>query len=259
MNLAQLIEQGGVNPFFLIAAALVLGAFHGLEPGHSKTMMAAFIIAVRGTVPQAILLGLSAVVSHSIIVWILGLLALTYGDAMIAEDLEPWFLTISGFIVMLLAVWMFVQRKQRQIPSHHSHNGPGQGSADSSQRLDNHTISHAQAIKKQFASGKATTGQVVWFGLTGGLIPCPGAITVLILCLHLDHFWLGVSLVGAFSVGLALTLVAVGVLVAWGVSIIQQRSSRFESFFASAPYVSVLLVGCIGILLIVSGLTHINH
>ena len=96
MELSALVEQGAANPFFLLGSALVLGALHGLEPGHSKTMMAAFVIAVRGTAPQAALLGLSAAFSHSVIVWILALLALTYGDRMIGDKAEPWFITVSG-------------------------------------------------------------------------------------------------------------------------------------------------------------------
>ena len=89
MDIAAMIEQGTASPFLLIATAVALGALHGLEPGHSKTMMAAFIIAVRGTVPQAVLLGLSAAFSHTIVIWLLALAALAYGDRMATEHMEP--------------------------------------------------------------------------------------------------------------------------------------------------------------------------
>jgi hypothetical protein len=81
MDIGAAIAQGAANPVLLVGTALLLGALHGLEPGHSKTMMAAFVIAVRGTVWQAVLLGLSAAVSHSIIVWVLALAALAYGPS----------------------------------------------------------------------------------------------------------------------------------------------------------------------------------
>jgi ABC-type nickel/cobalt efflux system permease component RcnA len=61
-----------------------------------------------------------------------------------------------------------------------------------------------------------TTGQIIWFGFTGGLLPCPAAIAVLLVCIHVKAFALGVAMVAAFSVGLALTLVIIGVSVAWG-------------------------------------------
>ncbi len=266
-----MIEQGNVNPFLLIASASVIGALHGLEPGHSKTMIAAFIIAVRGTVMQAILLGLSAVVSHSFIVWVLGLLALTYGDEMIAEDMEPWLIMASGVIILCIAFWMasriYRDHKAKRSHSHEHHHGSesaghhhhSHDDADNHSRLpqDAHARAHATDIEKRFSSGRATTGQVIWFGLTGGLIPCPAAVTVLILCLHLNHFWLGVGLVASFSVGLALTLVSVGVVAAWGVSVARQKSSRFEALFAAAPYISVVVIGLLGLLMLYSGFSHI--
>jgi nickel/cobalt exporter len=72
-SLPDLIAQGAGHAWLFIPSAIVLGALHGLEPGHSKTMMAAFIIAIRGTVRQAVLLGLCATLSHTLIVWIIAL------------------------------------------------------------------------------------------------------------------------------------------------------------------------------------------
>ena len=262
MDMSSMIEQGTGNPLFIIAAALVLGATHGLEPGHSKTMIAAFIIAVRGTVMQAMLLGLSAVVSHSIIVWTLGLLALAYGDEMIAEEMEPWFMVVSGTIILCIALWMswriYRDRKNRDNHNHHHEHGHDGDHHHDQLPQDVHARAHAREIETRFASGRATTGQVVWFGLTGGLIPCPAAVTVLILCLHLNHFWLGVGLVATFSLGLALTLITVGVVAAWGVSFARKKSSRFETLFAAAPYISVVMIGLIGLIMLYSGFSHID-
>lgn len=75
-NFTDMIQQGTAHAWLFIPSAIALGALHGLEPGHSKTVMAAFIIAVRGTVLQAVLLGLAATVSHTAIVWIIALLGL---------------------------------------------------------------------------------------------------------------------------------------------------------------------------------------
>ena len=92
-----------------------------------------------------------------------------------------------------------------------------------------------------------TTGQIVLFGLTGGLIPCPAAITVLLLCLQLREITLGVGLVFCFSIGLAITLVAVGAAAAIGVGHASRRWSGFEAFARRAPYVSSLLILAVGI------------
>src|SRR5471030_2693381 len=76
----DLITQGAANAWLFIPSAILLGALHGLEPGHSKTMMAAFIVAVRGTVAQAVLLGLAATLSHTFVIWALAAAALKFGS-----------------------------------------------------------------------------------------------------------------------------------------------------------------------------------
>jgi ABC-type nickel/cobalt efflux system permease component RcnA len=89
-DLATLIQQGSSNLWLFIPTAILLGALHGLEPGHSKTMMAAFIIAVRGTLGQAILLGLAATISHTAVVWLIALAGLHFGSKFNTEATEPY-------------------------------------------------------------------------------------------------------------------------------------------------------------------------
>src|ERR1700758_3314005 len=92
----QLVQQGAIHAWFYIPTALLLGALHGLEPGHSKTMMTAFIIAVRGTVAQAVLLGLAATVSHTSIVWLVALIGLHLGSRYDSAVAEPYFQMASA-------------------------------------------------------------------------------------------------------------------------------------------------------------------
>ena len=84
--LSELLQQGAAHAWLFIPSAILLGALHGLEPGHSKTMMAAFIIAVRGTVAQAVLLGLAATVSHTLVVWAVALVGHALGQPMERRD-----------------------------------------------------------------------------------------------------------------------------------------------------------------------------
>ena len=90
----------GGHAWLYVPAAIMLGALHGLEPGHSKTMMAAFIIAIRGTIAQAVLLGLSAAISHSLLIWLLAALALHYGGQWNAEIVEPWLQLVSAVLIL---------------------------------------------------------------------------------------------------------------------------------------------------------------
>lgn len=273
MNLTELIESGGANPVLLFVFALALGALHGLEPGHSKTMMAAYIIAIQGTVKQAILLGASAAFSHSIIVWILAIVALTWGNALIGEQLEPYFLIVSGLLILGIAAWMFWQSGPNPVGGHdhdhghdhghshsrgHDHGHHSQDDALNGAGLDAHARAHALEIKDRIASGRIGTGQTILFGLSGGLIPCPAAITIFILCLHLGKLALGITLVSAFSVGLAITLMGIGVVAALGLKVASRRGRRLDRVFEAAPWISAALIAGIGLVILWTGYSNLE-
>lgn len=112
---------------------------------------------------------------------------------------------------------------------------------------DAHELAHANDIRRKFADRNVTTWQIVLFGLTGGLIPCPAAITVLLLCLQLKEFSLGFILVLCFSIGLAITLVTVGALAALSVRHATKRFGWFSTVARRAPYISSLLIIAVGI------------
>src|SRR6478609_480231 len=110
-SLTDLLAQGTAHAWLFVPSAILLGALHGLEPGHSKTMMAAFIIAIRGTILQAVLLGLSAAISHSLIIWLLAALALKFGSQWNAETVEPYLQMGSAVFILILAAWMFFRTR----------------------------------------------------------------------------------------------------------------------------------------------------
>lgn len=289
MDITGLIASGAANPVLLFVMALILGGLHGLEPGHSKTMMAAYIIATRGTVAQAILLGVSAAFSHSIIVWVLAFIALSYGNELIGEQLEPYFIVASGLLVIGIAGWMFwqawqadrtkSQRASAKLAAAHGHlhsHGDGHGHGHHHAHAHSHThashgdhhhhddlsddahaLAHAREIEARLADGRTGTWQTVLFGLSGGLIPCPAAITVFLLCVQLGQFALGITLVSAFSLGLAATLVLIGVVAAMGISAVSGRASRYEWLMNAAPYLSSLFIAAIGCFMIWAAFAHL--
>jgi nickel/cobalt exporter len=161
--------------------------------------MAAYIISIRGTPRQAALLGLSAAIGHTVIVWFLAVAALLLGQKLIVEQAEPWLALLSGVLVTLLALRMFLRLKCRNHHHHrdHSHNN------DHHHNNHNHNHDHSHDDHPRQKNG-ATAGDIVWFGFSGGLLPCPSAIAVLLVCIR-------VAMVAAFSIGLALTLVGIGI------------------------------------------------
>ena len=258
----ELIQQGASHAWLFFPSAILLGALHGLEPGHSKTMMAAFIIAIRGTIAQAVLLGLSAAFSHSLLVWLIAAAGIYYGNQINPEKSEPYFQLISAIIIAGMALWMF-WRTRRDVAAAHDHHHHDHSHHDHDHDHDHeemesagvdfqdaHEKAHAADIERQFAGRTVTTGQIILFGITGGLMPCPAAVTVLLICLQLKQFSLGFALVLAFSFGLALTMVTVGVVAAWSVHHAEKRFTGFGEFMRKAPYLSVvvllLLAGYIG-------------
>ncbi|KAF2989184.1 sulfite exporter TauE/SafE family protein [Methylocystis sp. MJC1] len=317
-NLSPLFDASAGNAWVFIPTAILLGALHGLEPGHSKTMMAAFIVAVRGTVGQAALLGLAATISHSAIVWLVALIGMSLGAQINVEANEPYLQIVSGLMILTVAIWMTWRMSRNSAspaPAHvhgdhghddhahrdhehadhghghghgdhhhshdqahhaHSHSGDhhhhphGEGAAlaarmdeetfesellsvDPTVYADAHEREHALEIERRFANRKATKGQIILFGLTGGLVPCPASITVLLLCLQAGRFALGATLVLSFSIGLALTLVLVGVAAALGVRHAVSRFPAFEALAARAPYLSSGVVALVGLYTIAMG------
>ncbi|EGI5013156.1 nickel/cobalt efflux transporter RcnA [Salmonella enterica subsp. salamae] len=260
---STLLQQG--NGWFFIPSAILLGILHGLEPGHSKTMMAAFIIAIKGTVKQAVMLGLAATLSHTAIVWLIALGGMYLSRAFTAQSVEPWLQLISAIIILSTACWMFWRtwRGEQQWLAgnhhhdhhydhdhdhdhdHHGHIHPE--GATSKAYQDAHERAHAADIQRRFDGQTVTNGQILLFGLTGGLIPCPAAITVLLICIQLKAFTLGATMVLSFSLGLALTLVTVGVGAAISVQQAAKRWSGFSTLARRAPYFSSILIGLVGV------------
>lgn len=257
-SFSELLAQGSSNLWLFIPSALLLGALHGLEPGHSKTMMAAFIIAIRGTVAQAVLLGVSAAASHTLIVWIVALAGLHFGAQLDNERTEAWFQLASGLLIVAIAVWMLLRiHGERQAAHGHHHHGHDHGHGDhghhhhhdeDGEALDAHARAHAEDIQRRFADTRPSTGQIVLFGLTGGLVPCPASITVLLLCLQLKEYTLGLTLVLGFSVGLALVMVLSGVLAALSMKAARNRFAGFGKWAARAPYLSSALIIVVGLI-----------
>lgn len=270
-DFTSLLQQG--NAWLFIPSAILLGALHGLEPGHSKTMMAAFIVAVRGTLKQAVLLGLAATVSHTAVVWLVAMAGLWFGRGWDAQTSEPWFQLISGILIVLIACWMLrrtwleSRTHQRDRDHNHNHNHDHDHDQDhhhahhhphqhhphahplvaTAEWQDAHQRAHAEEINRRFNGQRVTTGQIVLFGLTGGLIPCPASITILLICLQLKKVSLGATLVMSFSVGLALTLVASGAIAALSLKHVANRWPGLNDLSRKAPWISgalIIVVGC---------------
>jgi nickel/cobalt exporter len=280
ISLSELLQPGQGYGWLYVPSAVLLGALHGLEPGHSKTMMAAFIVAIRGTIGQAMLLGATAALSHTAIVWIVVALGMYFGARFDTAAVEPVMQLVAAIVVLLIALWMLWRTWRNTHPQHgqghdhdhhhehdhvhehdhehdhehgHEHHGHDDG-ADPG--LDDHAREHAAAMRRTLGSGPITNARIAMFGLSGGLVPCPASITVLMVCLQLKQVALGNVLVLCFGIGLALTLVASGIVAALGVRHATRHFGGLENLGARAPYLSgalMLLVSAYMLLLALRG------
>ena len=255
-DIISLVQTHGANPWAYLPLAVLLGALHALEPGHSKSMMAAFVVATRGTAAQAALLGGSAAIGHSLVVWALAAAGIWLGDALILDKAEPWLILISGLMILGLA-WRIVVlfRREHHEHEHHEHEHDDHHHDDHhDERKLSHAEEHEREIAQRFAGRKVGNGAIAWFGLTAGLMPCPSAVAVLLICLQSRAFTLGFGMVAGFSLGLAITLISVGVLAAWGARKASEGWSGFAGWAERLPYFSAALVGLIGVLVTFRGL-----
>ncbi len=241
-DIASLIQSSAAHAWLYLPVAVVLGAFHALEPGHAKSLMAAYIVAIRGTASQAVTLSISAAVGHTIVVWGLAIAALALGQRYIVDEAQPWLTALSGILIVLLALRMFWDLRGARHNHHHGH--------DHHSHDHDHGHSHAPRATRD----SVTTAQIIWFGFTGGLMPCPAALAVLLICIQLKAFALGVAMVAAFSVGVGATLVAIGLVVVWSSGKLAKTWPGFDRAMARLPYLSAGLVLIVGLLMTAAGL-----
>jgi nickel/cobalt transporter (NicO) family protein len=215
-----LVGGRSLSPGFAVVALLLavgLGAAHALAPGHGKTVMAAYLVGLRGTLRQAATIGATVTLTHTAGVLLLGLV-LTSSRAVASERVYPWLGLVSGLLLAVVGVGLLV----RAGTGHHHPHEHGQRVADPLQaELDPgeaerpHGHDHGRDHHDPQAHPRPLGRRgLVALGLAGGLVPSPSAVVVLLGGIALGQAWFGVALVLAYGLGMAATLTGVGLLLA---------------------------------------------
>ena len=228
--------------FFLLAlgVAFIAGAAHALTPGHGKALVAAYLVGSKGTVWDAVFLGGVVTVTHTAAVFALGLLALFASQYFLMEQLYAWLSVLSGVLIVAIGAWLLVSRwrlyrhpdlAEAHAHSHshgpfghtHSHVHPHvheQGHAHEHSGGHEHghdeASRHAQGHPQEPDHGHSHApgdgrGSLLSLGISGGLVPCPEALAVLLISFTLNRIAWGLMILLAFSLGLAAILIAIGV------------------------------------------------
>jgi nickel/cobalt exporter len=90
------------------------------------------------------------------------------------------------------------------------------------------------------------------------LLPCPAAFTIVLVCLQLKKFVLGIFMVLAFSVGLAFTLVVTGVVAAWSLHHAEKRFSGLGAVARKLPYLSSGILALMAVYIGIQGWLHLS-
>jgi ABC-type nickel/cobalt efflux system permease component RcnA len=264
-SFAQLVSARDLTyPVMMLSllVAMFLGAGHALTPGHGKTVVAAYLVGSRGTAKHAVFLGLTVTATHTAGVFALGFIAMFASKYILPGDLYPWLSLISGLIVVFIGVSLLATRIRSARGNHH-HGDHKHGMGDTHGHVHEHSHRHAHpdgianhvhgpGAHSHLPPG-ADGSPVTWkkltaLGISGGLLPCPSALVVLLSAIALGRIGFGLLLIVAFSAGLAGVLTGIGLLMVYA-------KRLFERFSTTGPLVhwlpvfSAAIVSVIGIVM----------
>jgi len=259
-SFTELINSNGWGLWFMLTAALIaaaLGGLHALEPGHGKTIVAAYLVGSQGTTAHALLLGLIVTATHTAGVYALGLVTLYASKYVVPDHLYPWLGIASGLTIAFMGLFMLRHRLAGHAHGRHHHHGPWGHRHDNGHSHQHphehiapvdahqhahshqHPHDHAHRTHPHSAPGEAHSHvhahehghdhphdaghshgaespfsyrQLVTLGVTGGIVPCPAALVVLLSAISLHRVAFGLYLIVAFSLGLAAVLISIGMV-----------------------------------------------
>jgi nickel/cobalt transporter (NicO) family protein len=221
---ALIAEPGTISLALLLAA--FWGAAHALTPGHGKAIVAGYLVGSRGKPRHAVALGVVVTVTHTIGVFALGLVTLALSAFIVPEQLYPWLTLVSGLLVVAVGASVLRRRLRPKRAHHHHHH-------------------HEHDLRG-----------LLGVGIAAGLLPCPSALVVLLSAIALHRVGLGLALILAFSVGLAATITAIGL-----VAVLAQRAFarlRLDGrLVAALPAVSAALILAVGAGLTINALPEV--
>ena len=250
--LSRFLHQQELTPWMIVAAvglAFVLGAAHALTPGHGKTIVAAYLVGSRGTLKHAAFLGAMVTFTHTVSVFLLGLATMFLFQYIVPEKVTQVLGAISGLSIVAIGGWMLVKRI-RATSHTHSHDHPHHHhDHEHHHHLDHpHPHDHGPGGHTHMPD-EVSWGGLIALGASGGLVPCESALVLLLSAIALRRVGLGLLLLVSFSVGLAIVLMAIGVLVIYAKNLLPDQQTHRHPFFRWMPVASAAVVLIVGLLM----------
>ncbi|MEH2413461.1 nickel/cobalt transporter [Nostoc sp.] len=222
-----------------LAIAFLWGGLHALSPGHGKTIVGAYLVGSRSNAQQALFLGLIITITHTSGIFALGLVTLGTSQFILTEQLYPWLSVLSGVLVTVIGLNLFISRLQATQVSHsndHVHSHEHSHDLHHHHHHDNNHVHHEHShLPPDGDLSSMKWSSLLALGISGGLLPCPSALVVLLSAIALGRIGFGLALVSAFSLGLAAVLTGIGLMLVYA-------KDRFEHLPFQIPRIKMLPV-----------------
>ncbi len=282
-SFAELIQEKEVTPFIIFMGLLLafgLGAMHAMSPGHGKTVVGAYLVGSKGTMKHAMFLGLTVTITHTLGVFAIGLITLFASQFILPETIMPFLSFVSGLLVLFIGLTMFKSRlfsymgygssqehhhdhahfeeNGENKGFHHEHSSHEEGHSNTEEHLsaghdghiehqhDDFTHTHDGHTHSHLPPEDITWKSLLGLGVSGGLLPCPSALVLMLAAINLNRIGYGLVLTVAFSVGLAATLIFVGLAFLYLGKLLDRPSLGQNPIVKALPVFSAFVIACLG-------------
>jgi ABC-type nickel/cobalt efflux system permease component RcnA len=258
----SLIENGGKlsawGAVVALGLALLFGMLHALTPGHGKTMVAAYLAGTRGSARHALILGGTVTITHTAGVFALGIVTLSLSQLIVPDQLYPWLNLASGVMVVGIGAFAIRDRLRRWLraarprsaaagaahPHGHEHAHDDDHGHDHTDSAHDHGHDHSHAVPEELSMRS-----LVALGVSGGLLPCPSALVVLLSAIALHRLAFGLALIVAFSFGLASVISGIGLAVLYARRLFTRLPSDHGRIVQVLPVASAVIITALGLVL----------
>ncbi|MBA4124393.1 MAG: sulfite exporter TauE/SafE family protein [Acidobacteria bacterium] len=246
---AELIAVPEITPTIILFGLLVafgLGALHALSPGHGKAVVGAYLVGSKGTPKHALFLGATVTITHTLGVFALGLLTLFASNYILPERLMPFLNFFSGLLVFFIGLTLFKNRLFSILGYESSEHQPAKDLHEHDNLPENITHTHGGSTHSHLPPKRVTWRNLLALGISGGLLPCPSALVLMLSAISLNRIGYGIVLTLVFSFGLAATLTAVGLTFLYVGKFLDNPSLSDNRIVKALPVFSAFVIACVG-------------
>jgi nickel/cobalt exporter len=260
-ELKKIVRNQSSSIWFLLVSlllAIALGALHALTPGHGKTMVAAYLVGSKGRPIDAIILGLVVTATHTSSVIGLGLISLYFSQYILPQTIYPYLTLVSGLLIVGMGLNLLEKRIRNSIKMSRANNGSASAVGEQKPKGSIKSLIGQKALPptkgivnkvKMWVSrrgSQVSMSNLISLGISGGIVPCPDALIVLLIAISLNRIGFGLIIVLAFSVGLAGVLIAIGLLIVLARPFMDRHINSNSKILKVLPVLSAIAVVIIG-------------